>query len=121
MDKEKKSKKEERFLDKYIYKGLTNLNDGFDVPSIKYFSKKDFIILLGRAERYKISIYGIEPWDNREYSGCETFESYNTTANDPEWYWKAFSKFCDEGIKSYFSASYGIPEDVLNKYIKEIL
>lgn len=114
-----KREKEELFLEKFIYKRLKNLNDGFDVSSIKYFSEKDFKILLKRAEKYGIDIYGIEPWQDREYSGCETFESYDgKKASDPLWYWECFYKFIDQGITSYFAASYGVPDEVLESYIK---
>ena len=34
--------KEEEFLEKYVFYDLEDLNDGFDSPSIKYFSKDDF-------------------------------------------------------------------------------
>ncbi|MEM7333150.1 MAG: hypothetical protein AAF490_13755 [Chloroflexota bacterium] len=52
------------FLDKYMIVGLTNLNDGFDAKIIKYFSEKEFKIVLARVEKYGLGIYGIEPWLN---------------------------------------------------------
>lgn len=33
-----KYQKELRYLDENVFDGLTNLNDGFDSPKIKYFS-----------------------------------------------------------------------------------
>jgi hypothetical protein len=55
------------FLDKFIFYGLENLNDGFDTLTIKYFSESDFKIVLTRIEKMKITIHGIEPWQNGTY------------------------------------------------------
>lgn len=32
------------YLEKHVYYGLTNLNTGYDVPSIWYFSEEDFAL-----------------------------------------------------------------------------
>lgn len=53
---EKNESKKLKFLENYIFKGLTNLNDGFDVPTIYYFSKDDFDIVLKRVEKREVGI-----------------------------------------------------------------
>ena len=57
----------EAYLEEFIFKGLTNLNDGFDAESIKYFSQQDFETILNRIEEYGLGIYGIEPWKNGKF------------------------------------------------------
>lgn len=103
----------EEFLDIYIFKDLTNLNNGFDATSIKYFTQHDFKIVLDRVEKYNLGIYGIEPWKNGEYYDCKIFESYTNDASEPSWYKKAFQEFINEGKELQYSASYSIPEDLL--------
>lgn len=44
------------------------------------------------------------------------FEQYDMGADNPEWYQAAFKKFVDEGVTDYFSASYGVPDEVINKF-----
>ena len=98
----------EEFLDTYIFEGLKNLNDGFDSPSIKYFSETDFSIVLKRVEENKIGINGIEPWLNGEFYNVLTYEDYSTSPTDPKWYWKAFEELKKEGKQLQYSASYDI-------------
>ena len=62
-------KKKGAYLDKHVFYGLTNLNDGFDAMSIKYFSETDFKIVLDRVKEFGIGITGIEPWKEREWVG----------------------------------------------------
>jgi len=52
---------EKAFLDKNIFQGLNNLNNGFDSQLIKYFSELEFEIVLKRVEKLGLGIYGIEP------------------------------------------------------------
>lgn len=97
------------FLDQYIFFGLTNLNDGFDVKSIKYFSEADFSIILKRVEDNKIGITGIEPWLNGLFYNVLTYEDYSTEPTDPKWYKKAFEKFKKDEQQLQYAASYFIP------------
>lgn len=106
----------EEFLDTYIFKGLQNINDGFDVVTIKYFSEEDFSIILDRIEKYGLEIYGIEPWKEGEYYDCKTWELYgqdNSSPADPMWYRTAFGTFIDRGEKLQYSGTYGIDEKLL--------
>lgn len=97
------------YLDKYIFYGLTNLNDGFDVDSIKYFNESDFEIVLNRIEELGIGIYGIEPWDmDNNYYDVKSYEEYNTNPSDSIWYRKAFEEFKATGEKLQYAASYYI-------------
>jgi len=99
----------DEFLDKYIFSGLQNLNDGFDSDIIKYFSEVDFSIVLKRVEENKIGICGIEPWLNGEFYDVLTYEDYSTDPIDPKWYKKAFEKFKKDGKQLQYAASYFIP------------
>ena len=101
------------FLDTYIFKGLTDLNDGFDIEAIKYFSKQEFEVVLNRAEEYGLDIYGIELWKDREYHDTKNFDfHYSNVADaaDPQWYKHAFNDLAREEGNLWFSASYGVPE-----------
>ena len=99
------------FLDKNVFYGLTNLNDGFDVKSIKYFNESDFEIVLNRIEKLGIGIYGIEPWDmDNNYYDVKSYEEYNTNPSDSIWYRKAFEEFKATGEKLKYAASYSIPD-----------
>ena len=109
--------KEEEFLEKYVFYDLEDLNDGFDSLSIKYFSKADFEKVLDRAEFYKLKIFGIEPWPDRQFFEVRVYEDYNTSADNPEWYRSAYAWFLEKGIISYFSATYGVPENLLKKFL----
>lgn len=105
------------FLDTYLFKGLTDLNDGFDVESIKYFSREDFEVVLNRAEEYRLEIYGIELWKDREYYDTEIFEFHYTKvtdAADSEWYKHAFEELANEVGNLLFSASYGVRDALLH-------
>lgn len=105
----KKMSKEE-FLKENIYKGLTNLNNGFDAPSIYYFSATDFKIVLERAEQFGVGIKGIEPWKDGEYYDCLVYEEFGENASTPQWYNKAFNQFLSRNDESLqYAASYDVP------------
>lgn len=104
------------FLDTYIFKGLTDLNDGFDADSIKYFSKTEFKVILNRVENLGLKIYGIELWKDREYCDTKTFEFHYPNiahADDPQWYRHAFNELVKVEENLQFSASYGVPDTLL--------
>lgn len=107
--------KKEEFLDRYIFNGLQNINNGFDVESIKYFSEKDFSIILDRVEKYGLEVYGIEPWKEGEYFDCKVWESYSSSPADATWYSTAFKSFTDKNENLQYSATYGIDEKLLNE------
>ncbi len=104
---------EEEYLDKFIFVGLANLNDGFDSKSIKYFSPKDFEIVLSRVQKYGIGITGIEPWKNGEFYGVAVYEDYTENPTDSKWYKDIFDQCLKSGIELQYSASYYIPEKLL--------
>lgn len=101
------------FLETYIFQGLKNLNDGFDAETIYYFSESDFEIVLNRAEKLGIEIYGIEPWQNGGFYDVKIYEDYETTADDPNWYQTAFAEFKKENEILQYAASYGVPTRLL--------
>lgn len=106
----------DEFLDRYIFEGLTNLNDGFDAASIKYYSEDDFRVVLDRVEKLNLEVHGIEPWKNKEYYDCKVFEAYEESvkdASDPRWYRSCFEAFAKEDDSLIYSASYGVPYELL--------
>jgi hypothetical protein len=104
-----------KFLDSNIFQGLTNLNDGFDVESIKYFSEIDFEIVLNRVEKLGLGINGIEPWLNGEFYDVLTYEDFKSVPTDPKWYNQAFKKFRDENLNLLYAATYEIPNHLINE------
>lgn len=107
------SDKEYKYLDKNIFSGLTNLNDGFDVPTIKYFSTSDFEKVLDRVQNFGLGIYGIETWQNGEYFGVVVNEGSGYDPTNPKWYRDAFKHFKDMNEEFQYSASYFIPDKLL--------
>ena len=107
-----------RFLEQHVFYDLVDLNDGFDVASIRYFGASDFQSVLDRAEAFGIEIYGIEPWPDGKFGGVRTYEEYSDDPADPAWYRAAFRDFLGEGINTHFAASYGVPQGVLGRFLK---
>lgn len=60
---------EQKYLDKNVFHGLSNLNNGFDEEGIKYFSETEFQIVLERVKNLGLGITGIEPWKDGEFYG----------------------------------------------------
>jgi hypothetical protein len=105
-------RKEREYLKKHIFFGLENLNDGFDVASIGYFSESQFEVVLDRVKQNGLGIHGIEPWQNGEYYDVRTCPM-GTEPTDSNWYFKAFQEFKQRGEKLDYAASYYIPENLL--------
>jgi len=103
----------EAYLKKFIFEGLTNLNDGFDSERIKYFSQQDFEIILNRVEDYGLGIYAIEPWKDGEFYDVITWEDNSDHPANPSWYKYAFIEFTKKDGNLMYSASYYIPEKLL--------
>ena len=97
------------FLEKNIFAGLKNMNDGFDSETIKYFTESDFRIVLERVEKFGLGIYGIEPWENGNMFDVRCYEDYSKKSTDPEWYNSAFNDFIATGEELLYAASYYIP------------
>lgn len=99
------------YLKKFIYEGLTNLNTGFDSPTIYYFNEAEFQIVLDRVKKLGLGIYGIEPWTlvDNHYFDTKVNEDYCKEPTDFDWYYDAFEKFKRTGEKLQYSASYHIP------------
>ena len=101
------------YLKENIFRGLKNLNSGFDSEVIYYFSESDFEIVLNRIEQNRIGIFGIEPWMNGSFYDVKSFEDYNTTSTDSKWYRKAFEEFKKSRKQLMYSASYKVPKKLL--------
>lgn len=97
------------YLEKYVFYGLTNLNTGYDVPSIRYFSEEDFALVLQRVEELQLGIHGIEPWLDGEYFDVETSED----PKNPTWYWGCFERFKHLNLNLHYAASYFVPDEIL--------
>ena len=102
------------WLDSHIFYGLTDLNTGFDVPTIRYFSREEFGVVLDRCERNGIGIYGIEPWREGDFYDVWTCEDFRCDPADPRWYRMAFDDFATRGVELHYAASYYVPARLLN-------
>ncbi len=103
------------YLNKYIFNGLNNLNDGFDSPTISYFSESDFEVVLDKVKEKGIGVYGIEVWLENQYYDIDTFENYHSFPQST-WYYKAFEKFKKTGLHLQYSASFYIPYNYFEIY-----
>jgi hypothetical protein len=103
------------FLDKYIFYGLSNLNNGFDAPSIFYFSETEFQKVLNRVKHYEIGIFGIETWKNGEFYDVMGYEEFSSNPSDSHWYLDAFQKFKQAGEILQYSATYFVQDDLLKE------
>lgn len=105
----------EEFLETNIFLGLTNLNDGFDSPSIHYFSSADFEIILNRVKNLNLGVFGIEPWSCGEFFDVITNEDYGKLPDDSDWYFTAFNEFKNKQTDLLYAATYYLPflDDVL--------
>ncbi|MFT6246286.1 MAG: hypothetical protein ACJA0U_001786 [Salibacteraceae bacterium] len=97
------------FLDKIIFIGLKNMNDGFDAESIKYFTASDFRVVLERVEKFEMGVYGLEPWKNGNMFDVYSYDDYSKQPTDPEWYNSALNDFIATGEELLYAASYYIP------------
>jgi len=102
-----------QFLEKNIFTGLKNLNDGFGQDGVQYFSETDFEIVLQRAEHFGLSIYSIAPWSKDETHEASSHEDHKKKATDPKWYKKEFVtlKTRQEGL--LYSAKYKVSKKLL--------
>jgi len=107
--------KELEYLKTNVFNGLENLNNGFDVETIYYFSESDFEIVLDRVEKNGIAIFGIEPWIGGEFYAVLAHEDFNADATDPKWYRKAFAEFKESGKELMYAASYEVPKKLLSE------
>lgn len=105
----------EEYLEKHVFNGLANRNDGFDQECIKYFAESDFETVLQRVEHLGIGLFGIEPWKDRGYYDVRTHEDYGLGSRDPKWFRRAFAEFKERDNDLLYAASYDIPEHLLGK------
>lgn len=100
--------KKEKHLSEIIFKDLKNLNDGFDVKTIYYFSEADFEIVLNRIDELGLGIWGIEPWINGHYFDAKSCDEYGMKSTNSNWYRKAFDEFKATGEKLQYAATYDL-------------
>jgi len=104
-----------RFLDKHVFCGLTDLNNGFDEKGFRYFTASDFEIVLNRAKALGLDIYGIESWIDGTFFGIAIPENEDADYSDPAWYMKAFEAFKSEGFNLLYGATFGVSEEIYAK------
>ena len=114
MDEKQRRAKQMAFLDEFVFKGLINLNDGFDTLTIKYFSEPEFETVLTRVGELGITVHGIEPWKDGDFYDVLTDEDF--PASKKKWVWKAFDKFKNDGVELQYSASYTVPDKLLETW-----
>ena len=110
--------KVDAYCDKHVFYGLTKLNDGFDKPSIKYFSEKDFEVVLERVKTLGFGIYGIDTFrffEDKRYYSCDFFEIHTSNPADATWYMTCFENFKKRGDNIVYAASYFIPKKLYLK------
>ena len=101
------------FLEKHIFTGLENMNDGFDKVTPQHFSESDFEIVLQRVEHFGIGIYKIESWIKGESFVVASHEDVRKKATDPKWYKKAFLTFKSRQSDLTYSATYKVSNKLL--------
>lgn len=103
------------FLEKNVFTGLKNLNEGDDKDTKQQFSELDFETVLERVEYFGIGVYAIESWENGESLAIATHEDSKKKATDPKWYQKGFltSKSRQPGLS--YSATYKVSNKLLAK------
>lgn len=108
------------FLEKHVFDGLKNLNDGFDDSSTHYFSQSDFEMVLEKVEYFGIGVYKISTWyDGKPYDSVD-HETSKKKATDAKWYKKVFKTltFRQEGLA--YSATYKVSNKLLARYTNEV-
>lgn len=101
------------FLNKNVFHGLKNLNDGFDMVNTHYFSETDFATVLERVQYFGIGLYEVKPWFEGEFYGVMIHEEFKKKATDPKWYKKAFLTFKTRQAGLMYSRSYKVSKKLL--------
>lgn len=102
-----------KFLEKNVFQGLKNLNDGFDLVNTHYFSEADFEVVLQRVEYFGIGIYEVKPWFDGDFYGVSVHEEFKKKATDPKWYKKAFLTYKMRQAGLIYSARYKVSKKLL--------
>lgn len=66
----RKTDPEYQFLWDVIFRGLEDLNTGFDSPTLPHFSPDDFAIVIQRCAKHHVSIIGIEVYEISSWPIC---------------------------------------------------
>lgn len=107
---------EQAFLEKHIYKGLSNLNEGQTENPIFRFSEKDFALFLERAAYYGLRVYTIETFLDDQVHGAANHEDFRKKATDAAWYEKAFATFRLTQVGLTYSATCKVSVKLLERY-----
>ena len=101
------------FLEKNVFKGLKNLNDGFDEENIPYFSQEDFAELIPRLEHFGIGVYEIRVRQDDKFLPSVTHLDLAKKATNPDWYKKAFLTLSMKHEGLLYGATYKISKKLL--------
>lgn len=93
-----------------LYDGLTDLNTGFDVPTIKYFSEEEFEIVLNRVDKLGLNMNGIEPFLDGYFYTVVAPSDFEYDNSGRKWYWQAFEYLRSLNKNLQYSASIFNPE-----------
>lgn len=99
------------FLDQNLFYGLNNLNNGFANLSMRFFSTKDFLVVMERCKILRFGIFGIEGWlvEEKTLYITKYYEQFKTYAHDGQWYFTAYNELLTEEKDLMFAATYYIP------------
>ena len=103
------------FLEKNIFTGLKNINDGFDPDPVHYFSEADFEKVLERIAHFGIGIYEIKPWFDGKLFDAAGHEDLRKKATDAKWYNKAFRTFKARQEGLAYAATYKVSKKLLER------
>jgi hypothetical protein len=110
--------KKDAYLEKHVFYGLKDLNDGFDYRNNQYFSERDFEVVLERVKSLGFGIYGIDTFEfieDKRYYSCDVFEIHTSNPADATWYMTCFEKNKKRGDNIVYAASYFIPKKLYSE------
>ncbi len=108
-------KKLDEYFDQNVFFGLTNLNDGFDLDPMKYFSRKEFEIVLRRVQALGFGVYEINTWKNGSFCWSSSYISYAVDTPDSGWFWECIEELQNQYGTLLYGATYHVPEKFMEE------
>jgi hypothetical protein len=103
-----------QFLERIIFKGLKNYNNGYDPAPLHHFCPYEFVEVMNRAEKYGVTILGIERWENKELQKATYFEDYRSNASEKNWHRLGYNNIVTEPMDAFvLSATFDVPAEYL--------
>jgi hypothetical protein len=110
-----KLKKHLRFLRKFVYAGLPDLNTGFDSPLVVHLSPEDFLVVIDLCEALHVHVKGIEVFTTDvEPPSRATVVDYNIPIPPEDGYeWaRQFVRQYEGAFDITICATFGVPDSV---------